>query len=360
MSPKLTLSVDQLYRPQPGGIGTYVRGLAQGLAALGDPELEVSGLAPGGQPRSDIAELPLRMVRAPMPVNMLTRLWKYWPVGVPRDADIVHATSMSGPFAGGRDRAVHSVAMHDLLWRDEPAASTSAGIRFHDRRLRLIIARRSLRVMTSSPGLKERLVDEGMDDTRIHPVRLGVDDDAVMAASSESIVEFLAGYGVTGQFTFYAGTREPRKNIERLVEAHHRASSNNAELGRLVLAGPSGWGEVPTGDAVTVGLVSRSVLKGLYRDAALFAYVPRAEGWGLPPVEALHAGTRVVASRSTPSVATNVEVVRVDPFDVDSIAQGLLDCLKLDDDFDARSRRRSSVADLTWRNAALDHLAGWR
>jgi len=40
-------------------------------------------------------------------------------------------------------------------------------------------------------------------------------------------------------------------------------------------------------------------LKGLYRDATVFAYVAVAEGWGLPPVEALHAGTRVVASTTT-------------------------------------------------------------
>lgn len=360
MSPSVTLSIDQLYRPQPGGIGTYVRGLAQGLAALADPNLMVSGLAPKGASPREVIELPLKVVSGPASVNVLTRLWRFWPVGVPHNADIVHATSMSGPFAGGNGRAVHSVAMHDLLWRDEPEASTKAGIRFHDQRLKLIASRSELRILTSSPGLKERLVALGVDAARIHPVRLGVDDDGVEAASREQIVDFLAERGVDGPFTLYAGTREPRKNIERLIEAHHRASRGAQGLGRLVLAGPSGWGEVSTHDALTVGLVPRPVLKGLYRDAALFAYVPRAEGWGLPPVEALHAGTRVVASRSTPSVASNAEVVRVDPLDVDAIAQGLLDCLALDTGADAASRRKASVAELTWRNVALDHLAGWR
>lgn len=360
MSVNLTISIDQLYRAQPGGIGTYVRGLAQGLAALADPQLRVSGLAPRGPSGLDVTELPLRVIAAPLSLAVLTRTWRYWPLGVPRDAQIVHATSMAGPFAGGVSGAVHSVAMHDLLWRDEPSASTSAGIRFHDQRLRLIAARGELRVLTSSPGLKERLVEMGFDPSRVHPVRLGVDDDGVGAAPSDVIDEFLAQRGVHGPFTLYAGTREPRKNIERLVEAHERAVREAPGLGRLVLAGPPGWGDVPTRDAIVVGLVPRSVLKGLYRDAALFAYVPRAEGWGLPPVEALYLGTRVVASRSTPSVAANSEVVRVDPLDVDAIAQGLLDGVALDNDADAASRRRASVEGLTWRNAAIDHMAGWR
>ena len=53
-----------------------------------------------------------------------------------RSPDVVHATSMAGPYGGGSKSAVHSVSMHDLLWREEPGISTSGGIRFHDRRLR--------------------------------------------------------------------------------------------------------------------------------------------------------------------------------------------------------------------------------
>ena len=89
----------------------------------------------------------------------------------------MHATSMAGPFGGGTSDAVHSIAMHDLLWRDDPGISTPAGIRFHDRRLKLIADRKDLRVIVTSPGLAERLVDVGIDASRIHTVRLGVDDD---------------------------------------------------------------------------------------------------------------------------------------------------------------------------------------
>jgi glycosyltransferase involved in cell wall biosynthesis len=354
----VTISIEQLQRPQPGGIATYVRGLAAGLHALADPELDVVGLGARGA-RAE-ATLPLRTVAAPCGERLLTRLWPLWPVGVPKDSDVVHATSMAGPYGGGAKNAVHSVALHDLLWRDEPGVSTPSGIRFHDHRLKYIADHKELRVLVTSPGLTERLVDEGIERARIRYVRLGVGDDRVEPASPASVHELLVQYGVHGPFTLYAGTLEPRKNIERLVEAHGVASAANHELGALVLAGPSGWGGVATSDAVVLGQVPRAMLLGLYRDAAVFAFVPRAEGWGLPPVEALHAGTRVVVSTTTPSVANNDSVITVDPLDVSSIADGLIAALHEGTDEDSRAARQTSVADLTWRNVALDHLAAWR
>lgn len=358
MTRTIAISVDQLWRPQPGGIGTYVRGLARGIASLGDAGLDAIGVAPRGA-RTERSDLAIPVTTAPLSPAMLLRIWSLWPLGVPSDANVVHATSMAGPFGGGRRDAVHSVAMHDMLWRDEPSASTGSGVRFHERRLRLIASRSNLRVLVTSPGLAERLRAEGIDAQRIHDVRLGVDDDEVDASSPSQVAQLLARYDVAGPFVFYAGTVEPRKNLERLVEAHRSACRIEPGLGPLVLAGPRGWGDVSTIGAVELGLVTRAMLKGLYRDASVVAYVPRSEGWGLPPVEALHAGTRVVASTTTPSVRANGEVVLVDPLDVESIAAGLVDAARLDDGELAGARRRASVSDLTWRNVALDHLASW-
>jgi glycosyltransferase involved in cell wall biosynthesis len=356
----VSITLDQFYRPQPGGIATYVRGLVRGLASLHDDSLALSGVAPAGSPHQSIDDLELTRVTAPLRIEPLTRIWSRWPLGVPRACDVVHATSLAGPYSGGRKRAVHSLALHDLLWRDEPSASTRRGIRFHEQRLQLLRRRGEVRVILTAPGLVGRLVAEGFAPERLHEVRLGVDDDNVAPDSEEIVRAFLLERGVTGPFTLYVGTMEPRKNLERLISAHAAAVVHNDELGTLVLVGPTGWGSVDSADAIVLGVVERSILKGLYRDANVVAYVPRAEGWGLPPVEALHAGARVVASVTTPSVAHNDEVIVVDPLDVTAIEEGLVKALSLSNDETARSRRRESVADLTWKNVALDHLASWQ
>jgi glycosyltransferase involved in cell wall biosynthesis len=232
-------------------------------------------------------------------------------------------------------------------------------VKFHEARLRLLAQREDVRVFTTSPLLEERLVSEGFSRSRLVRVRLGVEHD-VTGAPHEQVRDVLASHGVMGPYTLYAGTREPRKNLTTLVAAHRTARANHSELGPLVLVGPSGWGAVDTGDATVLGTVERELLRALYRDAAVVAYVPRAEGWGLPPVEALATGTRVVASAVTPSVAQNSEVALVDAGDVASVADGLTRALEMPDDDAARTRRRASVAHLTWRQCALDHLEGWR
>lgn len=351
----ITIALDQLSRPQPGGIATYVRGL---VGALGSLEVgPLVGLTPSDSVGLDGLAITPR--RVPVPVGPLTSLWSWWPVGVPRESDVVHAASLAGPFGGGRRTAVHSVAVHDLLWRDEPDATTAHGRRFHEQRLALIRRRSELRVFTSSPGLDDRLVADGFDRSRLHRIHLGVDDDTTPATRAE-VARSLADAGVQGPFTLYAGTREPRKNIERLLAAHARAIASAPDLGPLVIVGPSGWGSVTLDGAVVLGRVTRELLRGLYRDATVVAYVPRSEGWGLPPVEALAQGTRVVASTTTPSVSANPEVDLADPLDVEAIADALRRSLDRPDTPGARETRRASVAELTWRRCALDHLAGWR
>ncbi len=360
MARTVSITLDQFYRPQPGGIATYVRGLIRGLASLQDESLRLIGMTPVGSPRLSIDDLPVKRVTAMLPVGLLTRAWSLSTPGVPGSSDVVHATSLAGPYRGGRSGTVHSLALHDLLWRDEPSVSTARGIRFHEKRLQLLRRRGDIRVILTAPNLRERLVDEGFAAERLYEVRLGVDDDTVEADNEERVRELLVEHGVSGPFTLYAGTREPRKNLDRLIEAHARASMSHDDLGQLVFVGPSGGGSVDSEDAVILGLVERSMLRGLYRDATVVAYVPRAEGWGLPPVEALHEGSRVVASATTPSVMHNGEVVIVDPLDVTAIEAGLVTALSMSNDEAARERRRQSVADLTWQNVALDHLASWQ
>jgi glycosyltransferase involved in cell wall biosynthesis len=349
--PVVAVTVDQLWRPQPGGIATYARGLLRGLRQLDSPWRALA-LAPRG---GDTYGLDVPVRHAPLGVRGVTQLWSRWPLGVGPGVDAVHATSLAGPFRGAPR---HAVALHDLLWRDEPSASTPAGIRFHERRLRRVLERDDLRLVLTSPPLVDRLRAEGVDAARLFQVQMGVDDDVEPAESGE-VRALLARHGVHGPYVLYAGTREPRKNLARLVKAHQAALALAPDLGPLVLVGPAGWGEESLDAAIVLGSQTRALFKGLVREAGIFAYVPLREGWGLPAVEALALGTRVVVSSTTPSGWGNNEVVAVDPLDEASITQGLLDALEQGDDDAARRQRRQSVATLTWRACAQAHLAAW-
>ena len=336
---RIGVSIDQLSRPTPGGIGTYVRGLLQGLAEVGQGH----EVATFGATSSRWAE------------RLQTLAWVNTDRGVPADLDVVHATSFAGPF-GHRAGVRRSIMIQDVLWKDEPSSFTARGRKFHDLRFLKVVQRDDIDVLVSTPELRERIVSEGIARERTYLVNLGLDHDGEIAHRDT----VLRRCGITGPFTVVVGTIEPRKNHERLISAFHMARNTSPELGQLVLVGRVGWGElhIPA-DVLWFSDLTTPEVRALQEAATVSAYVPLQEGWGLPPLEALQQGTRVVVSSTVPSCRGRADVVSVEPRDVDSIAEGLVRALSLADDASAREERRRSVASLTWRAMAEQHLAAW-
>jgi glycosyltransferase involved in cell wall biosynthesis len=114
-------------------------------------------------------------------------------------------------------------------------------------------------------------------------------------------------------FILYAGTLEPRKGIDQLLEVWLSLPEPRP---RLVLCGASGWRvRVPQGVEQT-GYVPRERLRDLYRRARVFVYPSRYEGFGMPPLEAMACGAPVIATRTgaIPEFAGDAAVV-IDPGD---------------------------------------------
>ena len=189
--------------------------------------------------------------------------------------------------------------MHDLLWRDEAASSTRAGIRFHEARLRLIRAARRVRVFTTSPLLRRPTGRRrASTESRLYRACALAWTRTSTAAERPRCDELLASRGVRGPFTLYAGTREPRKNIETLLRPTDGARDEYPELGPLVLVGPVGGETIDTGDAVVLGLVAApDVARPLPRRHVFVATSRAPKGGGCRRSKRSTPGARVVASR---------------------------------------------------------------
>ncbi len=90
-------------------------------------------------------------------------------------------------------------------------------------------------------------------------------------------------------------TLEPRKNLPRWS----RASGARGSTCELRIAGDAGWGDVDVGgDRVRrLGRVDDEELAALYRGARCLVYPSTYEGFGLPVLEAMAAGTRGRSAR---------------------------------------------------------------
>lgn len=143
-------------------------------------------------------------------------------------------------------------------------------------------------------------------------------------------------------YFIYVGNAYPHKNLSRLIQAvvmlnketHKQTtlkivSSRNVFTGRLERS----IKKYNAGKFVNLlGYVPDGELESLYRNSIAFVFPSLSEGFGLPGLEAINAGTLVAAS-NIPVFKEVYEnnVIYFDPYDVRSIEMALEQALDLSD-----------------------------
>jgi glycosyltransferase involved in cell wall biosynthesis len=303
-----------------------------------------------------------------LPSVLLTRAWDHGLSRAPAGFDVVHSVSLASPRLRRASPERLVVTVHDVAWRRHPEATTRRGARWHEAALQRA-DRSGAALVVPSRLVAADLAAMGVADSRVSVVPSGADHlPAPDAAATDAL---LRRVGVSGAFLLTVSTLEPRKNVDRLVRAFGQVRASLPGPWPLVIVGPTGWGPGPqrppaADHVVFTGPVPAPVVSELYLRARAFAYVPVTEGYGLPPLEAMHAGLPAVVSDQVPSVhdlgAVGPAPARlVDPLKVDDIARGLADVLT-DEGLRAELVRRGTgyAATRTWRGAALAHLEVWR
>jgi glycosyltransferase involved in cell wall biosynthesis len=201
----------------------------------------------------------------------------------------------------------------------------------------------------------------GLEDGRVVVTHEGV--SPLFFGAAPLAAGALGGLGIPGPFVLAVGTLEPRKNLGRLLRVWN-AVRGGLEGWTLVLAGPRGWGpDLPeTSGVVLLGWVGDETLPGLLAAADVFCYPSVYEGFGLPPREAMAAGTASVVGRYSAAEEVLGDSARlVDPRDEDDIAAGLL---ALVEDEAVRKRYamsgRARAARYTWEATAAATLGAYR
>ena len=277
------------------GVGTYVRGLLGGLAARHDLELSAVPFTARGGNRPEGLPSSVRWRHLPVPARLLQAAWSSTSVPPVElfagAAQVFHATNFVAPPAW---RAGVVVTVHDLTFMRHPEWVTPAVLRY--RRLVPRALGRGAVVVTPSRAVAEEVAAEfGVPADRLVVTPLGV--DPAWAAAAPAADEWLAARGMPTDFVLFTGAREPRKNLVTLLEAHGRARTQGA-VADLVLAGPPGWGaEIgPRPGVHLTGWLAPEELRGLVARARASVLPSHYEGFGLPLLEAMAAGTRVLAS----------------------------------------------------------------
>lgn len=171
--------------------------------------------------------------------------------------------------------------------------------------------------------------------TREQHIRLfGVRQPSVVAPNGVSAppAEQVPPSPVEGPYLLAVGSKDPRKNMDRLIAAYGTLPTSTRARCRLVLVGGedqtvfAGTTAGPPGDAsvVRLGYVTDQELWALYAGARALVLPSLAEGFGLPIIEAASLGTPlVVADLPVFRWIAGNEATYIDPLRVESIAKGL-------------------------------------
>lgn len=383
---------------QTGGISRYEAQLASALLDLAGPEnysffyVSPKPLSPLGKLAPELATLPYRQYTSS---NKGWRLKLLLGQIAHRASDAkVFPANITGPLLfHGMDyiapplKAPSVITVHDLSAILYPELHSLYN-RWYLRLLLPLCLRKARRVIADSENTRKDLINwlgPAMAD-RIRTVPLGVSDknyfEDLPAAQLQSE---LAKFGLAEKtFILSVGTIEPRKNLVRLVEAYSELVKGwNSEqvIPKLVLVGRIGWNDEYgrlKSSAQRAGLdfqenataakpgpqlllfteVADSALRAFYQGASLACYPSLYEGFGLPALEALAAGSPLITSNtsSLPEVtgADGETALLVDPTSTAQFTTALQTLLQ-DQGLAQRLKQagRERARQFTWQRTAL-------
>jgi glycosyltransferase involved in cell wall biosynthesis len=273
-------------------------------------------------------------------LNLITKRW--WSIGLPRylrqsGLDVFHGTNFEIPLQGVCPTVV---TIHDLSLFLHP--ETHERRRVWRARVRLpLMARRATMIITVSDAVSSEVREHfKLPADRVITVHSAA-RERFRPMEAQRAAEIRKRLHVSTDFILYAGTIEPRKNLQMLVRAFEEYSQGKGkETGlQLVLAGKKGWmineldkhlRRSPVGrDVLFTGYLNDEELCALYSSCKLFIYPSLYEGFGLPPLEAMACGAPVIASR-IPSISEVVGSAArlVSPNSATELAEAMRDLLE--------------------------------
>ena len=336
---KVALNVDAVLWPPLTGVGHYTRHVLDGLLATPGIDLTCVGegraipvpAATGGVPapprrlpwvKRALMQVP-GLVTARNAVRAAQARHRTLPCQLYHEPNHI-VTAPAGP------RVV--VTMHDLSVLHFPQFHPPARVRAMTRARFAASAARADRVIAGSEHTRQDVIATlGVDPAKVDVVHHGAGPEFRPGAD----LAVLAEHGLApGRYLLALGTREPRKNLGRLLDAYMALPADLRADHPLALVGPPGWRAEAlearidalqrTGAVRLLGYVPDGHRPALYGGAAGFAYPSLYEGFGLPVIEAAACGAPVLTSTGSPMAEVLGDLaILVDPEDPGAIAAGL-------------------------------------
>ncbi|WP_395546973.1 MULTISPECIES: glycosyltransferase family 4 protein [unclassified Lacrimispora] len=227
--------------------------------------------------------------------------------------------------------------------------------------------KRADRIITISEFSKSEIIKYlHIEENKIVVMPMGVNNNLFHSEyKSDQIQIVKEKYKIDGQYFLYLGTLEPRKNIERIIEAysHFIKRNDKKDIPYLVLAGKKGWMYDSIFEKVKqLGIEDKIIFTGyvleeeapiLMCGARCFIFPSLYEGFGMPVIEAMSCGTPVITSNTTSLDEVSGEAaIKVNPFNAHEITKAMEAFMEEDTIDQYRVKGLKHASKYTWKEAA--------
>lgn len=256
------------------------------------------------------------------------------------------------------------VTIHDLGYKYFPEAHPVKQRAYLDLTTRYSQSRATAILVDSQATASDLTRFYGTSPDKIQVVYPGVDAKPLIESMQNNQV-IRTKYGLPERYFLFIGTLQPRKNIQRIIQAFTQwQQQHNDHDTALVLAGGKGWlfDEAwlhDTENVILTGYIDEDDKSTLLQGAIALVFPTLYEGFGFPVIEAMHCGTPVIASTtsSLPELVGEAGIL-VNPESVDAIADAMTHYSE-NDAFRKQMRQAGNeqAQQFTWSNAATTTLA---
>ena len=233
------------------------------------------------------------------------------------------------------------VIMHDLIEFNIPDKFSRIKMFYRTKLADPITARRANHIITVSNNSKNDIVHFlRIREDKISVIYNGVDQEKFSKMQADKAAMLIKEKNWPEDFILYVGTIDhPGKNAMGVIKAFEKLRESNDYDGKLVLAGMPGAGyEIISeyiknsrysNEIVITGFVTDDELIALYSTCNVFCFVSLYEGFGIPPLEALSCGAKVIVSEtsSLPEVVGDVGI-KINPNDVNQLVHAIKKIIK--------------------------------
>jgi glycosyltransferase involved in cell wall biosynthesis len=250
----------------------------------------------------------------------------------PNRIDILHSPDFIPPAFGAKTRII---TIHDLNFLYYPEYLSPESRRYYLDQIRWAAVSANHIIADSECTRQDLINDLDVPASKVTTVHLAANPIYSLQQTPEMIEETLQRFSLSAGFVLFVGTLSPRKNVTTLLKAFHLLGLEQGFDLPLVIVGKKGYQSSRLFEEIKelnlesmvkhLDNVEDEQLAALYSAASVLGMPSHYEGFGLPPLEAMHCGCPIVASNrsSLPEIVGEAGIY-CEPNDHRSWAEALL------------------------------------